>query len=384
MFRRLFISIAVSMATCSVAMATEVESEASTVNQIREMLSEKVGGNVFVKPLEGTELFIVAIGDSTLFTDKAGSVLINGDVLALNQNIIVSDVVKEEFAALRRKQAVEEAARIEGVDVFIKSSSFNSERNINETSSAKTHIAKVAKERPKKEPNIAATPSVPLTTPVLVQGYTKERVEKERACLAKIEGANDLETLYARHKAMNEDDQIFCGQVFAGNAVDNYLDEKLIVYKSPQEKARVTILSDYTCAYCQSEHLQIPYFLEQGITVRIYPYTRHPFMVERDGAAELSTFGKNMLATQCSTSDNETKKKLFDTLVSNSKLYETTTLKEVESLDLSSECARDAIRQQYFGDIYTAVGTPLHVFSNGLVHRGYLKSHELIEKALAL
>ena len=68
--------------------------------------------------------------------------------------------------------------------------------------------------------------------------------------------------------------------------------------------------------------------------------------------------------------------------MSQPKHYEHNELAAVADTDFSSECVVNAHRQKLYGDLFTSRTTPLHVFSNGRVHRGYLSVSALVEIAI--
>ncbi|MDN3661098.1 thioredoxin fold domain-containing protein [Vibrio agarivorans] len=363
----------------AIALSFSLSAHASTnhVTELTHSLKESTGAEVFVKPLEGSDLFVVYLNDKVLFTDASGSVLINGDVLSLADNVVVSRVIQEEFDALRRQEEISKRARVDGVDSFLSGSD----------------VHKKPKPVAPPQSSLSPAPSLPeLTTPptsdVVVMGYTQEQVSLEQSCLQNIQKHSELSSLYDMFQTeFDANTRIQCGQVFAGAVVPNLPSTEFIKYEAPNEKASVTIFSDYTCSYCLKEHQQIETLLAKGISVKVYPYGRDYYRERINANGQISygdytTMGKNMLSVMCSTDDNSERAELFDTLMGQPRHYLSNELPSVANTDFNSECVITAHRQKLYGDLFTSRATPLHVFSNGKVHRGYLSVSDLIQKAI--
>ncbi|EGQ9239494.1 hypothetical protein M2G93_16700 [Vibrio vulnificus] len=357
-----------------VATASEATIKPTQLSELTEKLSTALSSDVFVKPLDGTQLFVVVMGDSVLFTDSNGSVLINGDILTLADNVIISKVVKEEFEVLRRKARIASEAKIDDVSLFLKNQPLPNRNNPTKlTDSASSSLMEERSD----------------DKPTTVMGYTKDKLDFEVQCIEKIQSKNgiiELTSLFTNE--MSKEEAISCGQVFANAVVKNLPDSTFINYVAANEKSHVTIFSDYTCSFCITEHRSIDSLLKQGISVKVYPYGRDLYrerLRNEDGEVvfgDYTVLGKNMLAAQCFSDDNSEQIRLFDTLMSNPAKYAKEELPEVASVDFNSACAIERHRQKLYGDLFTARGTPLHVFANGTVYRGKLSVSQIVDRAL--
>ncbi|WP_281188491.1 thioredoxin fold domain-containing protein [Vibrio harveyi] len=350
--------------------------------EIKERIAKRLKKDVFIKPLAGTSLYVVIVNENVLFTDSDGSVLINGDILSLEDSILISKVEKEEFAALRRKAKIVEESKVEDVSHFL---------------SASDGVAVNRKMQPLSESVAASTnqqqreeTTHSLNKPeASVLGYTPEKLDFEQKCLAKIKDKKDLkEITNAFQSDMSGSERVECGQVFARAVVNNLPESEFIHYKASEPRASVTIFSDYTCGFCIREHREIDTLLKQGISVKVYPYIRNYFrerVQDTDGKVIFGNFttqGKNLATVQCSTDDNEERKRLFDMLMDNPANYEKQLLEETAKVDFNGKCVESSHRQKLFGDLFTSRGTPLHVFSNGSTYRGYLTPSQIVDKAI--
>ena len=345
------------------------EAPRSDVANIQNIMQTKFSKPVFVRPLMNTSLFVVVIDNEVMFTDQTGSVLLNGDVLTLSDNVVISNVVREEFAALKRKQEIIDASTVNDVSSFLVS-------------------PPSSKKRETRTPVASAPATMPeIDTKIALAHDEYNDVSERRQCINKLADSKSLGDFYRAFTKMDNSERDFCRQVFASATIPEMNDESMLVYKADNEKNVLTMFSDYTCIYCNRDHKNIRQLNDQGVTVRIYPFGRANYQVienSKEGKPQYTnqytTMGKNYVATQCAYNDPEKSKLLFDELMSNPRKYASSTLPDVAKVDFTSDCAFKAVQQKLYGDLYTSRITPMYVFDNGKVNVGSLNVSQILNK----
>jgi thiol:disulfide interchange protein DsbC len=58
------------------------------------------------------------------------------------------------------------------------------------------------------------------------------------------------------------------------SAINAFGEQRMIVFRAPEERHVITVFTDVTCTYCRKLHREIDTYLDAGITVRYLPYPR--------------------------------------------------------------------------------------------------------------
>ncbi|MCG9578600.1 hypothetical protein L1D14_20490 [Vibrio tubiashii] len=374
-----------SLAICAAPLVSASEDLTHDVDRLTTELRQSLGQVVAVKRVQGTELYSVAFDDKVFFTDTSGSVLIDGDVLTLSNNVVVSNLIKEDYRVLYQKQQVVERSRLSDVNGFInKSASYTpSTGEISQTKQDSGVTPTVSSKTASDAVPTAPEGGHPETTDgnSVFASYTPE----QRECLALVSEPNDLSGLYQTFGKMTIEKQKLCGQVMAGAIIPKKPDSDFIVYEADNPVSTVTMFSDYTCNYCVRDHKNIEELNRRGVTVRVAPYGRGDYreVIETiDGRAysdELSILGKNYTALSCSSDASpEQRKHKFEELMANPNSYKMNSIEP--DLDPDKTCELGVIRDKLMFDLYATRGTPLYVFEDGSVNRGALTVDEILDR----
>lgn len=195
-------------------------------------------------------------------------------------------------------------------------------------------------------------------------------------CLSLGLEANSFVELYSIFNAMNGNDTAKqCGGVLAGKYMPILKDENLVVYKADNEVGSMTVISDFTCPYCKRVHDEIPRYLEQGITVKVFPYGRQSY-VSKDGSP--TTISNNMDILMCEKS-NDRKMELMDELMGNPRRFNQTEI--VNSTPVTQQCRQQNYIYKVMGNVLTRGSTPMLVASTGVVGHGYIPYGSFISQS---
>lgn len=195
-------------------------------------------------------------------------------------------------------------------------------------------------------------------------------------CLSLGLEANSFVELYSIFNAMNGNDTAKqCGGVLAGKYMPILKDENLVVYKADNEVGSLTVISDFTCPYCKRVHDEIPRYLEQGITVKVFPYGRQSY-VRKDGSP--TTISNNMDILMCEKS-NDRKMELMDELMGNPRRFNQTEI--VNSTPVTNQCRQQNYIYKVMGNVLTRGSTPMLVASTGVVGHGYIPYGSFISQS---
>lgn len=368
---------------------------------LSSMLQEKLNTPVSVKQVLSSNLYSVAFGDKVFFTDESGSVLINGDILSLSENLVISNVIKEEYEALRRKQSVINDSKLSSLSIFLEESSSTIPRTTTRSDAEKLKAMPAELDDQIEGQRVSIKNKISTLSPYkndLNDNHTQppaktavstpERIisPEERQCRDMIGEPNSLQGLYDTFRTMDEPTAKLCGQVLAGSIVPRQPDDEFLVYPAANERATITMVSDYTCGYCQKDHKQIKALNDQGITVRLAPFGRGDYREIKklpDGSLtytdKLTLLGHNYTALQCGD-ESVSGAVGFDELMSNPRKFSTTLLSP--SAEFDKTCEASVLRNKLLLDLYTTRGTPLYIFDDGSTARSSLSVSELIAKAI--
>ncbi|MBT10181.1 MAG: hypothetical protein CMD63_02825 [Gammaproteobacteria bacterium] len=141
--------------------------------------------------------------------------------------------------------------------------------------------------------------------------------------------------------------------MFTQKIVSTIKPEESIDFVAKNEKHRIKVFTDISCAYCRLFHSEIEKYLDEGITVQ---YLGFP----RDGL-ESEVFN-NMQSAWCSNNRKESLTKL--------KLGE----------EIKKELCQNPIKEHFrIGSLIGITGTPTIVLNDGRKFSGYIPAKELIE-----
>ncbi|MCC2524935.1 thioredoxin domain-containing protein [Vibrio coralliilyticus] len=384
MLKKFTMASGILLASISSVMAASNDSGSS----LAQALESKLNRTVFVQQIEGTQLFYVAYEDNVYFTDSAGSVLISGDVITLSDNVLISNVIKEEIKALYNKQKMIDDSRLESVESFLNGSGKPSAlpTKTHENTNTMRAMRLPTQNVDQLPPQTPISPS-DIQQQINKAQSEKKSISKQQECLALLKKPNSLNELRQAFYAMSEDDRKQCGKFFAGVKVPYQDDAKYIVYRAENEKDVITMFSDYTCAYCQRDHENISQLNDAGITVRVAPYGRahyKPVVTKFDGSKAfgegLSIIGQNYNAVYCGANSPEHRKQLFEKLMSGHRMYQVKALEEAANVPQDGVCTNNLMRDKYEIDLYTTIGTPFYVMSDGSAHRSALTVDEILQR----
>lgn len=363
-----------------------------------DAMSKKLGRSVSVQPIQGSNLYSVAYDDKVYFTDISGSVLINGDVVTLSDNVLISDVIKHEIRVLFEQQQQIKNSKLKSLDSFLDSDKKPHSPQASRTAQPlNQHGTPVSIPATKASVTTAvtahdATPQIGMSSEALTAQIAKTKQKRqqlagERQCLEKMAKANSFKELYSIFYQMDKSEKITCGKAYAASKVPFIGDEKYIVYKAENERDVITMFSDYTCHICVNDHKNIESLNAQGVTVRVAPFGRGEYKNvvlapsgEYTYGDGYSILGQNYNALACGTNDPVERKSMFSELMSNPHKYKSGLLPQAESASTDGVCTAALMRDKFEMDMYTARGTPFYVFSDGSTVRGGMSASEIVSR----
>lgn len=374
---------------------------AAPMESLSTQLTEVLGRPVLVQKVSGSELFSVAYDDKVYFTDASGSVLINGDVITLADNVLVSDIIKHEIRVLYEKQQKIKSSQLSSLDSFLDSSN-KKPRSDSGSSASKSGAATQLLEESIAESKASLTTSIDekdvilpqksmssadLTASIAKSRKQRQQLEGERQCLEKMTKANDLKELYQTFYYMDKEERITCGKAYAAAKVPFTDDDQYIVYKAENERDVITMFSDYTCSICVKDHKNIKELNAQGVTVRVAPFGRGEYKNvvqapngEYKYGEGYSILGKNFNALACGTNDPIERKAMFGELMENPYKYANSVLPQAEKTSTDGVCTANLMREKIVMDLYTTRGTPFYVFSDGSTVRGGMGVSQIMSR----
>ncbi|MGD8116826.1 hypothetical protein [Vibrio sp. TRT 29B02] len=371
------------------------------VESLSIQLAEVLGRPVLVQQVSGSDLFSVAYDDKVYFTDTSGSVLINGDVITLADNVLVSDIIKHEIRVLYEKQQKIKNSQLSSLDSFLSTSNKKPSPNLSSSQSqlgmgsqslgesiaeSKTSATTSIDEKNVILPQ-ASMSSADLTASIAISKKQRQQLEGERQCLEKMTKANDLKELYQTFYYMDKEERITCGKAYAAAKVPFTDDAQYIVYKAENEKDVITMFSDYTCSICVKDHKNIQELNARGVTVRVAPFGRGEYKNVVKAASGDYTYGegysilgKNYNALACGTDDPIERKAMFGELMENPYKYTNSILPQAETTSTDGVCTANLMREKIVMDLYTTRGTPFYVFSDGSTVRGGMGVNQIVSR----
>ncbi len=396
--------------------------------QLEAQLSAQFGSNVFVKNFGDAYLSMVVVRDKLLIVDRSGRYAFRGDMLDLESGVIISDVIKTELDTMTRLSQSVVQARLPSTKSFLEHYSTASPKLItgdvprkvkkaeeaqNQTPIGKPSISVVRKPVAPVEERVDSTSSAhPVATKSvnapeqdvdsgqaftlhqLPMGYNNsapvppailDRASKLRLsnvnfkdeCLDLALSADTFVQLYEIVQAMPTDNKRAvpkkCGEYLSTKYSPVMDDSKLVIYKAPQERGSITVYSDFTCQFCKKFHLEIPQYLENGITVKVVPYGRASYA---DANGQQTFISKNMEILQCQTAEN--KARAMDELIANPHKYSRTLLEGYDPV--TADCREQSFIYKSIGNILTLAETPLIVADTNEVLSGYLPSGSALKR----
>lgn len=386
-----------------------------SIGELEAKLTAQFQRHVFLKNIKGAPLYLAVIGDDMFFVDSTGTYMLDGRLLDIDNNLILSDLIQEEINSASRHLLALRSARLDGVNSFLDGKNHkrivksyeDKGSSIQKASVSKTHALPVAtnsKEINHKS-NKAAMNSIAVDTDIRASSMSKNSkftelpmglnqqlniapdllnmasslslsdTAFEDKCLTVSLGANSYAEMYHLYQSMKSKSVMKkCGEVYASKLIPQLDDKDLIVYEAPNAKRSITIISDFTCPYCRKLHDETQKYLDAGVTVRVFPYGRASYM----NNGELTAVGKNNSLAQCQLPSK--KGELFDTLLSNPTLYKSKVLSG-NGVSLPSEkCQQVSFIYKVIGDILTSRETPIIINDEGNVARGYFPASSLLSK----
>ncbi|WP_155274464.1 hypothetical protein [Vibrio nigripulchritudo] len=359
-------------------------------------MADKLGRPVSVQRVSDSDLFSVVFADKVYFTDAGGNVLINGDIVTLSDNVLVSDVIKAEIRLLYEQQLKLKKAKLPSLDSFLTSDyveptvlkspsqPFLHKDNRPQSISKSDRIATKAVTSKDVAPTMELS-SDALTKQISRASKQREQLAGERQCLQKMASANSFKELYNIFYHMGKQEKVTCGKAYAASKVPFLKNDSFIVYKAENEQDTITMFSDYTCHICVDNHKNIETLNAQGITVRVAPFGRGEYknvIMKPNGeyayGEGYSVLGKNYNALACGTDDPVERKALFSELINNAHKYKYDLLPLAKTAPIGGSCTAHLMRNKLEMDLFTARGTPLYVFSDGSTVRGGMSASEIL------
>jgi len=131
---------------------------------------------------------------------------------------------------------------------------------------------------------------------------------------------------------------------------------EMIVYKSKDPKAVITIYTDLDCGYCRKLHYEIPKLNDLGVEVRYLAFPRHGIG---------STAYNTMVGIWCSENPHEAM------------------THAMEGQEVAYKTCKHSIEKQYDLGLEMGVsGTPTIIFADGAMWGGYLSAERLAREAI--
>ncbi|ELP5729347.1 hypothetical protein QTV44_002614 [Vibrio vulnificus] len=195
-------------------------------------------------------------------------------------------------------------------------------------------------------------------------------------CLQISYAATNYRELYSLFGTLNQQSEKLskhCGQVYATHALAATGDRLMVVYKAPNERDVITIVSDYTCSYCLKMHKDFERLNAEGITVRVYPYGRAAYS---DDSGTPSVLARNYQSLLC-RADQAERREILDTLTSNPSFYSRTLIEP--NADYSNDaCASYISETKIMGDIFVRGATPMVISKDRRSVHGYMDAASVL------
>lgn len=386
-----------------------------SIDELEAKLTVQFQRHVFLKNIKGAPLYLAVIGDDMFFVDSTGTYMLDGRLLDIENNLILSDLIQEEINSASRHLTALRSARLDGVNSFLDGKNQNrivksyeyKESSNQKASISQTHALPVATNSKgiSHKSNKAAMNSITVDTDTrassmsnnskftelpmgldqqlniapdllnMASSLSLSDIAFEDKCLTVSLGANSYAEMYHLYQSMKSESVMKkCGEVYASKLIPQLDDKDLIVYEAPNAKRSITIISDFTCPYCRKLHDETQKYLDAGVTVRVFPYGRASYM----NNGELTEVAKNNSLAQCQLPNK--RGELFDTLLSNPTLYKSKVLSG-NGVSLPSEkCQQVSFIYKVIGDILTGRETPIIINDEGNVARGYFPASSLLSK----
>jgi thiol:disulfide interchange protein DsbC len=137
-------------------------------------------------------------------------------------------------------------------------------------------------------------------------------------------------------------------------ALDKIGEQDMIVFKAPNSKYTVSVVTDIDCGYCRKLHSEIDQYLAQGITVRYLFFPR---------AGKGSESYNKAVAVWCAADKNKA----------------LTAAKKGDAFDTKS-CDNPVDKHMQLGDDFGMSGTPMIVTEKGTILPGYVPAAQLAKK----
>ena len=134
-------------------------------------------------------------------------------------------------------------------------------------------------------------------------------------------------------------------------ALDKIGEQEMIVFKAPNSKYTVSVLTDIDCGYCRKLHSEIDQYLAQGITVRYLFFPR---------AGKGSESYNKAVAVWCAADKNKA----------------LTAAKKGDAFDTKS-CDNPVDKHMQLGEDFGMTGTPMIVTAKGNILPGYVPAAQL-------
>lgn len=210
----------------------------------------------------------------------------------------------------------------------------------------------------------------------LAEGLLLSADDLDMKCLQISYAATNYRELYSLFGTLNEQSEKLskhCGQVYATHALAATGDRLMVVYKAPNERDVITIVSDYTCSYCLKMHKDIERLNADGITVRVYPYGRAAYS---DDSGTPTVLARNYQSLLCRV-DQAERREIMDTLTSNPSFYNRTLIEP--NADYSTEtCASYISETKIMGDIFVRGATPMVISKDRRSVHGYMDAASVL------
>lgn len=278
-------SAATGVGIGAMSLASVGQNAPLSTEQVAAVVLQKAGIEATnVWPVAG-DVYMLSANGSKLFFAANSQLLIKGDAFDITSGEDAASMVVHKYG-LTPQEAI--GWRVGGGSV---------QRNAEKAGAISPADEPFAPAKPSEVPALRTQqldrPSQSATTqgqqPALPQG----QVAKTSATGAKPPAANKkmgLSDYIVMLTQMPPSARAKEGLEIAKMFIPELPDEKLIVYRSPTERAVITIFSDPTCGYCKALHASTQELLDNGVTVRIYPYIRGRLDGQRTSASSPSTF----------------------------------------------------------------------------------------------
>lgn len=389
---------------------------------ITRKLQKEFDEHVFLKKISNSNLYLAVIDSKSFYVDSTGTYLLNGQLLDIDKKVVVSNIIQAELSNLSSMTNAVTNSVLPSTSSFIESDgvaksdkvSFVGTNNhkredlvknestvvntgkINAVASSTQVTGNVRESKQVEISSEVISPPAPynITTMPISIGEDKplapNLVEQAKnlnlfssqfksECFNLVMEAESFVEMYHMFNAMplaeskGNDVKRACGILMAGKHISVIPDESLVVYEAPNSKRSITIVSDYTCPYCKKAHNEIPKYLENGVTVRVFPYGRYSYRAE-DGSGTI--FSQNMDILTCQNAEGRVR--AMDELTDNPRKFSTTLLQGYAPV--TDECRKQTYIYKVLGDVLVRKETPLIISDKGDVASGYFPYGTLLSR----